>query len=266
MGRVILITSGKGGVGKTTITANLGIMLATCGKKVCLIDGDIGLNNLDVVLGVENKVVYDLIDVATKKCRPIQALIQDDFLSNLFVLPCSKSISNSCVTKEIFYNIVTGIKDMFDFVLIDCPAGIGSGFELSLCPAEEAFVVITPNISSVRDADKVVGILLSKKNINCSIIINRIRGDLVARKEMLSANDIERLVKERVIGIIPESDELSIYNSFLTKFASFKDRDVEVAFGILCKNIVNHKYDKFDYLSKYKGIIGLIRRNIKKRA
>lgn len=266
MGRVILITSGKGGVGKTTVTANLGIMLASCGKKVCLIDGDIGLNNLDVVLGVENKVVYDLIDVCSRRCRPIQALIQDDFLPNLFILPCSKSINSNCVTKENFFAVVTGIKDMFDFVLIDCPAGIGSGFELSLAPSDEAIVVITPHISSVRDADKVVGILLSKKNLNCNILINRIRGDLVARKEMLSAADIERLVKEKVIGIIPESDELSIYNSFLTKFASFTDRDVEVAFGILCKNLINHRYEKFDYLSKYKGLLGLIRRNIKKRA
>lgn len=154
MGRKIVVTSGKGGVGKTTLTASLGVAIAEVGKKVVLVDADIGLNNLDVVLAVENKVIYDILDVITGKCRLRQALIQDVEIPNLYILPSSKLMDSPLLTAQSFRNVVQALAMNFDFVIIDCPAGIDNGFHRAVSAANEAIVVTTPAISAVRDADK----------------------------------------------------------------------------------------------------------------
>ncbi len=261
MGRVIVVTSGKGGVGKTTIVANLGIMLATCGKTVCVIDADVGLNNLDVVLGVENKIVYDLVDCVEGKCRPSQALIKDGFLPTLYVLPCCKIYENKHLATEQFAEVVSELKKSFDYLLIDCPAGIGSGFYMSITPADEAIVVSTPHIASVRDADKVIGLLQASGISTCKLVVNRIKRDLVLKREMLSADELESLLQLSVVGIIPESDELGVFNSFLTKSREFNDLGVQYAFGILCKNIIFGKNEKYSYLKKHSRLLKLFKRS-----
>lgn len=266
MGRVIVVTSGKGGVGKTTIIANLGIGLATMGEKVVMLDGDIGLNNLDVVMQVENKVVYDLVDCLEGKCRVSQALIQNPIIENLFVLPTSRFVSKDKIVPEDFQKIVQKLASCFDYVLIDCPAGIDKGFYLSVSYATEALVVVTPHLSSVRDADRVIGILASQNLSSINLVVNRIRGDLVAQREMLSSEEIERLMGIRAVGVIPESDNINLYSSFLGFSESLQKSSVGVAFGILARNIQNYKFSQFDYLSKYRGIFGSIRRNLKRNA
>ncbi len=260
MGKVIVVTSGKGGVGKTTVLANLGIMLATCGKSVCLIDADVGLNNLDVVLGVENRIVYDLIDCIEGKCRATQALIQDGFLQDLFVLPCCKIYENKRIAVEQFVEVVNSVKDNFDYILIDCPAGIGSGFLMSITPADEAIVVTTPHVASIRDADKVVSLLKANGIKQCNLVINRIKRELVIKREMFSVEEMENLLQLPAVGIIPESDELGIFNSFLTKAREFKDYGVQYAFGVLCKNLILGKYEKYNYLSKRSKLLAWFKR------
>lgn len=259
MGRVIVVTSGKGGVGKTTVTANLGIMLATSGRSVCVVDADIGLNNLDVVLGVENKIVYDLIDCVEGKCRALQAILEDACLPNLFILPCCKIYDNKHIEIENFSRVIDAIKDSFDFVLIDCPAGIGQGFNMASAPAEEAVVVVNPHIASIRDAYKVVGLLEGQKIKRISVVVNRVRGEKVKKNEMLSVENIESLLNQKAIGIIPESEELGLYNSFLTKVGPFKDSKVQFAFALLCKNLACNRFDKYNYLAKQNKIFSIFR-------
>lgn len=265
MSRVIVITSGKGGVGKTTITANLGVSLAKIGASVVMLDADIGLNNLDVVMGIENKVVYDFVDVVQGKCRVGQALVQNPVLENLFVLPSSRYVDKSLISTDQMKKVVEKLKQNFDFVLIDCPAGIEHGFELAVSSATEALVVVTPHISAVRDADKVFSILAERKLSSVSAVVNRIRGDMVARKEMLSAIEIEKLLGSKLAGIVPESDELSMF-SLVLAFKSASTSSAEQAIEILGRNVYNERNEIYDYLSKYKGLIGSIRRNIKRRA
>ena len=184
MARKIVITSGKGGVGKTTVCANLGMALAKLGKRVCLVDVDIGLNNLDVVTGVENKIVFDIVDVIQNRCRIKQALVQDLNQPNLFIMPSAHSYNKSQVTAENVKRVIDGLNDYFDFVLIDCPAGIDEPFKRAVCGADEALVVVTPHLSSMRDADKVM-LMLGNFNIkDFSIVINRVRGDMILDKEM----------------------------------------------------------------------------------
>ena len=260
MGKVIVVTSGKGGVGKTTVLANLGIMIATSGRSVCLVDADVGLNNLDVVLGVENRIVYDLIDCIEGKCRTSQALLENPLVPNLFVLPCCKIYENKHIEIERFDEVINEIKNSFDYILIDCPAGIGSGFYMSIRPADEAMVVVTPHIASIRDADKVINLLKSNQFKEIKLVVNRIKRDRVLKREMLSVDDVEELLGERVVGIIPESDELNMFNSFITKGGEFVDYDVKYAFGVMCKNVNTGSMDKYNYLSKRSRLLSLFKR------
>jgi septum site-determining protein MinD len=260
MGRVIVVTSGKGGVGKTTITANLGIMLASSGRSVCVVDADIGLNNLDVVLGVENKIVYDLVDCIEGKCRILQALIEDSCLHNMYILPCCKIHDSKHIDNKNFCRVVEVLKNNFDFVLIDSPAGIGDGFEMASAPADEAIVVVNPHVSSIRDAYKVVGLLEGKKISNTTLIVNRVKIDKIKKKEMLAVEEIESLLSKNTVGIIPESEEIGLYNSFLTKLGHFKDLKVQYAFAVLCKNLINCKCEKYDYLAKPNKVLSIFKR------
>jgi septum site-determining protein MinD len=263
MARKIVITSGKGGVGKTTICANLGIRLASQGLRVVMLDMDIGLNNLDVVMGIENKVVYDIVDVIECKCRAKQALIQDKRQPSLYTMPSAHIYTQNKVTGYGVKFVVDQLSETFDYVLLDCPAGIDSGFHRAVFSASEAIVITTPHISSIRDADKVVSILNSYELTSIKFVINRLRGDLVLNGQMIDVKSITKLLKIKLLGVIPEDDEISTSSSL--GLGVSKQTDSHIAFKNLYSNLHNGTINILDYTSKYKGIFGSIKRNLKKR-
>ena len=193
MSEVIVITSGKGGVGKTTTTANIGTGLAKLGKKVVMIDTDIGLRNLDVVMGLENRIVYNLVDVVEGNCRLKQALIKDKRYSNLFLLPSAQTRDKSAVSPEQMRKLVDELRKDFDYILLDCPAGIEQGFKNAIAGADRAIIVTTPEVSAIRDADRIIGLLEAEELKKIELVINRIRMDMVKRGDMMSVEDVEML-------------------------------------------------------------------------
>ncbi|MEB3236000.1 MAG: septum site-determining protein MinD [Candidatus Sericytochromatia bacterium] len=211
-GRVIVVTSGKGGVGKTTTTANLGMALATMGEKVALIDADIGLRNLDLILGLENRIVYDIVDVVEKRCKLRQALIKDKRMPNLVLLPAAQTRDKSAVTPEQMKELIADLQsDGFGFILIDCPAGIEQGFRNATAGATEAVIVTNPEVSAVRDADRIVGLLEAAELRNPSLIVNRLRPHLVKNETMMSVEDVQEILNIKLLGIVP--DDEAIINS-----------------------------------------------------
>lgn len=210
MSEVIVVTSGKGGVGKTTNSANLGTGLASEGKSVVLIDADIGLRNLDVVLGLENRIVYDLVDVVEGNCRLKQALIKDKRNPNLHLLPAAQTKDKSAVTPEQMTKLCASLKEEFDFIVIDCPAGIEQGFKNAIAGADRALVVTTPEVSAVRDADRIIGLLEANEIRNPMLILNRIRPDMVDRGDMMSLEDVTEILAIDVIGIIPDDEAIVV--------------------------------------------------------
>lgn len=210
MSQVIVITSGKGGVGKTTTTANLGVGLAQAGKKVVLIDTDIGLRNLDVVLGLENRIVYDLVDVVTGVCTPKQAAIKDKRYDGLFLIPAAQTKDKDAVSIEQMKELCEKLKKDYDFVIIDCPAGIEQGFKNAIAGADKALVVTTPEVSAVRDADRIIGLLEANEIEDHYLVINRIRPDMVKRGDMLNIDDIMDILNIDLIGIIPDDQDIII--------------------------------------------------------
>ncbi len=207
MGRAIVITSGKGGVGKTTTTANLGTALAQLGHSVVLVDADIGLRNLDVVMGLENRIVYHVVDAIKGKCTVQKALIKDRRLENLWLLPASQTDDKDAVTPDDMRSLVFELKTQYDFVLIDCPAGIEQGFKNAIAGADEAIVVATPEVSSIRDADRVVG-LLAAADVPARLIVNRISPQLVKKGDMLSQADVIEILALEMLGAIPLDDQV----------------------------------------------------------
>jgi len=261
MGRRIIIASGKGGAGKTTITAGLGLALANIGANVVLVDGDIGLSNLDTLLDIDGKVVFDLSDIMSRKCRIKQAIIQSSAHDNLYVIAGSRSQVGSELDEPIrFSEITKSLAEVFDYVLIDAPAGAGSGFKTCLAAADEAIIVLTPHIVSIRDADKILGVVLASGIISPMMIINRIRGDLVISKNMLSHTDISAVLSAKLVGIIPESDTINVYSSL--SFTRFLSGDIEKAFFLTATNLHKNRKVLFDYKKKYKGIKGFFKRKM----
>ena len=210
MGKVIVITSGKGGVGKTTTTANVGTGLALLGKRVVMIDTDIGLRNLDVVLGLENRIVYDIVDVVRENCKLKQALIKDKRLEGMFLLPAAQTKDKTAVTEEQMKKLCADLKEDFDYVLVDCPAGIEHGFKNAIAGADEAIVVTTPEISAVRDADRIIGLLEAAELRNPKLIINRIRQKMVKAGDMMSIEDMLEILAIDLLGIVPDDDAIVI--------------------------------------------------------
>lgn len=206
MGEVIVITSGKGGVGKTTTTANLGSSLAEAGKKVVLVDTDIGLRNLDVVMGLENRIVYDIVDVIEEKCKLRQALIKDKRFEELFLLPAAQTRDKTAINEEQMKDLTSKLKEEFDFILIDCPAGIEQGFKNAIAGADRAIVVTTAEISAIRDADRIIGLLESSEIKNPDLIVNRLRPAMVKKGEMMEVNDIVDLLSVDLIGVVPDDE------------------------------------------------------------
>lgn len=210
MGEVLVITSGKGGVGKTTSTANIGTGLAAQGKKVVLIDTDIGLRNLDVVLGLENRIVYDLVDVVDGNCRVKQALIKDKRYDGLYLLPAAQTKDKSAVNPEQMIKLTKELKEDFDFVVVDCPAGIEQGFKNAVAGADKAIVVTTPEVSAVRDADRIIGLLEANDIKNPKLLVNRVRVDMVRRGDMMNIDDIIDILAIDLIGVVPDDEKIVV--------------------------------------------------------
>ena len=210
MGEVIVITSGKGGVGKTTTTANIGTGLSLLGMKVVLIDTDIGLRNLDVVMGLENRIVYDLVDVIEGNCRVKQALIRDKRYEGLHLLPAAQTRDKSAVNPEQMVKLLDEIKKDFDYILIDCPAGIEQGFKNAIAGADRAVVVTTPEVSAVRDADRIIGLLEANDVKDTKLLINRVRVDMVKRGDMMNIDDIIDILAVKLIGVVPDDEKIVV--------------------------------------------------------
>ncbi len=210
MGEVIVITSGKGGVGKTTTTANIGTGLSKLGKSVVLIDTDIGLRNLDVVMGLENRIVYNLVDVVEGNCRIKQALIKDKRNPNLYLLPSAQAKDKTAVSPEQMKKLADELKNEYDYILMDCPAGIEQGFKNAVAGATRAIVVTTPEVSAVRDADRIIGLLEGYAMSDIQLIVNRLRPDMVKREDMMSSDDVVGVLGIELIGIIPDDENIVI--------------------------------------------------------
>ncbi|MDR1979952.1 MAG: septum site-determining protein MinD [Synergistaceae bacterium] len=206
--RVIVITSGKGGVGKTTSTANIAVALAKAGKRVVAVDTDIGLRNLDMVMGLESRVVYNFIDVIEKNCKLTQALVRDKRVENLYLLPAAQTRTKDAVSPAQMAELCSQLRPDFDFVLLDCPAGIEGGFKNAAAGADEALVVTTPEVPAVRDADRIIGMLESMGKSPIRLVINRFRAIMVQNNEMLSQEDILDVLSIKLIGIVPEDDSV----------------------------------------------------------
>jgi septum site-determining protein MinD len=206
--KIVTITSGKGGVGKTTLTANLAAALAAQNQKVVCIDGDIGLRNLDVVLGLENRIVYDLVDVVEGRCRLRQAMIRDKRLPELYLIPAAQTRDKSAVTPSDMVRVCEEIRPDFDWVLVDSPAGIERGFRNAIAPADMVLVVTNPEVSAVRDADRIIGLIEAEEKGPARLIINRIKPEMVRRAEMLSVDDVIELLAIELIGIVPDDESV----------------------------------------------------------
>lgn len=209
--RVIVVTSGKGGVGKTTTTANLGMSIARLGYRVALIDADIGLRNLDLLLGLENRVLYTAMDIVEGQCRLDQALIRDKRWKNLALLAISKNRQKYNVTRKNMQNLIDSVKELgFQFILIDCPAGIDVGFINAIAPAQEAVIVTTPEITAIRDADRVAGLLEANGIYNVKLLVNRVRPDMIQKNDMMSVRDVQEMLGIPLLGAIPEDTNVII--------------------------------------------------------
>lgn len=261
MVRKIVVTSGKGGVGKTTIVSGLGYSLAGLGYKTLLIDMDFGLNNLDVLMGIENKIVYDIIDIIEGKCLSRQALIQDFFQTNLYILPSTHGFCRKRFGGEELVKIISEIESLFDYIIIDCPAGIDGGFRRAVNCANEYIIVTTPHLSAVRDAEKTINNL--KLQSKPFLIINRARGDLMLDSKMIDIQSIKSVLHGELIGVVPEDDEVLRQMSYGGMFDP--DSSIYKSIDMIGKSITTGENKIYDVTKKYKGLFGSIRRGIKWR-
>lgn len=207
---VITITSGKGGVGKTTATANLSTALALLGKKVVAIDADIGLRNLDVVMGLENRIVYDLVDIVEGTCRLRQAMIKDKRLEELYLIPAAQTRDKTAVTPGDMIELIDQMRDEFDYILIDSPAGIEQGFKNAIAPADRVLIVTTPEVSAVRDADRIIGLVEAEEKGPGDLILNRLRPDMIRRGDMLNTEDVIDVLAIKLIGVVPDDEAIVV--------------------------------------------------------
>lgn len=256
MGEVIVITSGKGGVGKTTTTANVGTGLAKLDKKVVLIDTDIGLRNLDVVMGLENRIVYNLVDVIEGTCRIKQALIKDKRYPNLYLLPSAQTRDKTSVTPEQMKKLCEELKGEFDYILMDCPAGIEQGFQNAIAGADRALVVTTPEVSAVRDADRIIGLLEAHEMKQTHLIVNRLRTDMVKRGDMMSSDDVVEILAIDLIGVVPDDENIVVSTNQGEPLVG-NDTLAGKAYMNICRRIVGEEVEFLDLNAK-KGIFSKI--------
>lgn len=259
MSKIIVVTSGKGGVGKTTIATFLGAKLAKNGKRTVVCDLDFGLNNLDIVMGCENKIAYDLSDVLEGRCRPMQAVVESASVKNLFMLSSENTTGGQHEHSKRIRELLEGLKTAFEYIILDCPAGIDSGFHRAVSLSQEALVVTTANLSALRDADKVLAILRSYVKDEIKIVVNMARGDLMAEGESLTALEIQTLLKTKVVGVIPHDDQiLKSKNCYLPPDSVAYD-----AFNKLAESVQFGKIKLYNPAKKYQGILGSIKRGLK---
>lgn len=228
-GRIIVVTSGKGGVGKTTATACIGAALALEGKRVAVVDLDIGLRNLDVVMGLENRIIFNIVDIVKGKCKLRQAAIKDRRVENLFLIPASQSDNKDVLIPDDIIRISDELRKEFDYVLMDSPAGIERGFENAVAAADDAVVVCTPDVASVRDADRVIGLLYSR-SITPKLVVNRIVPEMVERGDMLSHTDMVEVLSIELVGLVPQDDHVVVSSNTGTPLVLQKDSKAGEAF------------------------------------
>lgn len=249
MGEVIVVTSGKGGVGKTTTSANIGTGLAKLGKKVILIDTDIGLRNLDVVMGLENRIVYNLVDVIEGNCRVRQAAIRDRNYENLYLLPSAQTRDKTSVQPEHMKRLTEELKEKFDYVILDCPAGIEQGFQNAIAGADRAIVITTPEVSAIRDADRIIGLLEAAKMKAIDLIVNRLRVDMIKRGDMMSIDDVKDILALNIIGAIPDDENIVISTNHGTPIVG-EDCLSGKAFMNICHRILGETVPFLDLNTK----------------
>lgn len=263
MSEVIVVTSGKGGVGKTTATANLGTGLAQLGHKVVLIDADIGLRNLDVVMGLENRIVYNLVDVIEGNCRKSQALIKDKRYPDLRLLPSAQTRDKTAVTPEQMVKLTEELREYFDYVIIDCPAGIEQGFKNAIAGADRAIVVTTPEVSSIRDADRIIGLLEANDINRIELLINRLRMDMIRRGDMMSVEDVVDILSVNLIGAVPDDEDVVISTNQGEPLTGNNTRSGQ-AFLNICRRITGETVPLIDLNksnSLFSRVTGLFRKN-----
>ncbi|MGI6778962.1 MAG: septum site-determining protein MinD [Acetivibrionales bacterium] len=263
MGEVLVITSGKGGVGKTTTTANIGTSLALMGKKVVLVDTDIGLRNLDVVMGLENRIVYDLVDVVEGVCRIKQALIKDKRFDGLFLLPAAQTRDKTSVKPEQMIKLCDELREEFDYIIIDCPAGIEQGFKNAIVGADRAIVVTTPEVSAVRDADRIIGLLEANELRNPKLLINRVRAEMVKRGDMMTIDDIIDILAVELAGVVPDDEAIVVSTNRGEPAVTDSKSLAGKAFNNIARRITGEQVPILDldvdngFVSKIKRLFGL---------
>lgn len=263
MGEVIVITSGKGGVGKTTTTASIGAGLSKLDKKVVIIDTDLGLRNLDVVMGLENLIVYNLVDVIEGKCRLKQALIRDRRYENLYLLPSAQTKDKTAISPGQMKKLTEELREDYDYVLLDCPAGIEQGFQNAIAGADHAFVVTTPEVSAIRDADRIIGLLEKAGFRKMELIINRIRIDMIKKGDMMSVDDVTEILSIPLLGIIPDDEQVVIGTNQGIPVVGMSSVAGE-AYSNICRRILGEEIP-FLSLTRSQGFLsaltGLFRKN-----
>lgn len=259
MENVIVVTSGKGGVGKTTTTANLGTGLALAGKKVALVDTDIGLRNLDVVLGLENRIVYDLVDVVEGTCKLKQALIRDKRYEGLYLLPAAQTRNKMAVSPDQMKTLVDELGEEFDYILIDCPAGIERGFKNAVAGAKSAIVVTVPEVSSVRDADRIIGLLSASGIDDVQLLINRLRPELVKKGDMLGIEDTLEILGVDLIGVIPEDEKIFRSSNLGEPAVTDKSSDAGTAYQNVTQRVMGNQVPMMD-LEQNEGFFTRLRK------
>lgn len=263
MGEVIVITSGKGGVGKTTTAANIGTGLAMLDKRTVVVDTDIGLRNLDVILGLENRIVYNLVDVINGNCRLKQALIKDKRHPELFLLPSAQTKDKSAVSPEQMIKLTEELREEFDFVLLDCPAGIEQGFRNAIAGADKALVVTTPEVSAIRDADRIIGLLEANEIKKIELIVNRLRMDMVKRGDMMSIEDVHEILAIDLIGAVPDDEQIVISTNQGEPLVG-SDSLAGQAYLNICKRIMGEEVPLLDLESKngvWSKFVSLFKKN-----
>lgn len=253
MSEVIVITSGKGGVGKTTTTANIGAGLAVLGKKVLVIDTDLGLRNLDVVMGLENRIIYNLVDVIEGSCRLKQALIRDSRFASLYLLPSAQTKDKSAVSPEQMRKLVDEIREDYDYILIDCPAGIEQGFKNAISAADSAIVVTTPEVSAIRDADRIIGLLETQGIRSVRLLINKLRIDMVRHGDMMSVEDVTEILAVDLVGVVPDDEQVVIATN-QGEILSREQGLAGAAYDNICHRICGEEIPIPDY-TKSEGIL-----------
>lgn len=261
MARIIVVTSGKGGVGKTTCTSNLGMALAKRDKKVVVVDADFGLRNLDLLLGLENRIVFTALDVLAGECRIEKALVKDKRQPNLALLAAAQNRSKESITPDQMKELVGGLKGQFDFVLIDCPAGIEMGFQNAIAAAKEAIVVTTPEISAVRDADRVIGLLEANDIKNVKLLVNRLKPAMVQEEQMMSVQDVLDILAVPLLGVIPDDERVIISSNRGEPLVLDQKLSLAgIAFSNVARRLLGEKVPIMDLSAPHDDLFSRLRR------